>query len=927
MHKLTALTLAFAACVATAAADWCSVSLDQWTEGRTLEVIEGQQSPFGTWVERNGRLVAEGKARCWSTKLAPGDQEANTRVVVEFTVQSSSGEARDLYPPVAYAAACRWGFYWGENSPGWDVGVVMRWEDPLHFYRVQLSAHRGELALWDSTGGFLQLVSCPIKEGKRHTLEITARGAHFRVELDGQRVMDYWDQTLPHPAGQIGLAVYQSKVLFDRFDVIGLKAEEEPMPPHEPLFRMKQEGDKLLLFDGHEPISQFYKSTSGNEGALNQQFVKLKPGWRPAYYTWIGPGITPGPTHGVLRLVGELPEAFRIKRTGRTLEFSFRTERRDTARADYVCTVGYDARRGVYRYEYRSHVRFMFKGEYQLNAFELIDPLTYNNREPGPEVVHRWNWTGHRWHVFVAPDKSWARYPLIDYLDGYSGQETYWGRFSSFLYPDAAACPAFEVELGWKPLPGRHFELGLCHWGYDFHHTERGPTLPVPAGSSRDFTLRLTAMPLAEAEAIFKKSRVADKVAKSPDRFPNFDPTGNTFAGFSTRQEPTSTMVWESGDADEHVGRTDSRSLRIGGPGNAAVRIYQYVVEQNAERWWIRGWFKSSGVSGRGLQMRVKYAYNPKPEEAFYLGGQGDRDWTYFSFISDVLKRRDCTDISFELDGGGTVWIDDVAVSALREGQRPDTTRFPMPSGLEPRADMVIDLPMTSRPAGRGVCDASYNGHHLLLFGSPRWAQEQGRGFLRFDGVDDRGTIPLKPTLMPLDYKTPMGSIKTLFPLKAFTYEIWARPQVPVGGPNARVTLFHFRFNPIVQFDTFRTSDGTCRLSYQNDRRRPSDRWKAGEQLRIHARVPYGRWLHIVATHGDGEVVLYVNGKSVGRATYDQNGPGFEFFAYTAQYNVGCWYGKNQFYHGDMGPFRLYTRALSAEEVAERYQSGWPASR
>jgi len=99
--------------------------------------------------------------------------------------------------------------------------------------------------------------------------------------------------------------------------------------------------------------------------------------------------------------------------------------------------------------------------------------------------------------------------------------------------------------------------------------------------------------------------------------------------------------------------------------------VEEYAVEQHATQWWVRGWTRSKGVAGRGLQLRVKYSYAAGPEQVFYLDGRGDRDWTWFSYVTDVLKQRDCTDIRLELDGFAQVWIDDVAVSALTDGSLP----------------------------------------------------------------------------------------------------------------------------------------------------------------------------------------------------------------------------------------------------------------
>jgi len=98
------------------------------------------------------------------------------------------------------------------------------------------------------------------------------------------------------------------------------------------------------------------------------------------------------------------------------------------------------------------------------------------------------------------------------------------------------------------------------------------------------------------------------------------------------------------------------------------------MIEMQAKRWWVRGWFKTRGVRGRGLELRVKYSYQPKPEDLFYLGGLGDRDWAPFSFITTAPQTRDCTSMTFELDGPGQVWLEGVAISALKEDTHPQTT-------------------------------------------------------------------------------------------------------------------------------------------------------------------------------------------------------------------------------------------------------------
>jgi len=899
----------------TAWAGGSATPLDKWTDTPTLQIIRDAKPPYGTWKEEGGTLVAEGKAPCWSTRLLPAGSGGDADLRVRFTVTQSAKKGRQLADNRALAAACRWGFHYGENSPGWDVGVVLRFKDGLSFYRLLLSAHRNEIALWDSTGSFLYVGACPVKLDKAHDLRITCHGAHITATLDGKRVLDCWDRTNPHAEGRFGLSVWQSTVKVDTFDVTPVDADAVRMPKHQPAFSLVKDGRTLWLFDGAEPISRFHKAAGGsNRGALYQDNVKLRPGWLPSYFTWIGPAITPAPDGGagVMPLVGELPGAFDVKQKGKQLRLAFKTERPGTAKATHDLTVSYDAQRGVYRYQYKSNLTFTADKPIQMHGLELFDPLTYNNRQPGPEVRHRWRWAEHRWQVFQGPKREWTRRPMVDFMPEHNNNELAWPKSLNFLYPDPGACPAFEVALNWPRPQKRFMELGMCLWGYDYHHRVLGSTITVPVGATRPFDVTLTAIPPKEADALFKQADVDARIRKLKTVYVPFDPSGNTFQKTTTLADPSTTMVWQGGEQDTTVGRKDSCSLRIDGPDKAMVHMYQHVIEVAATGWWIRGYFKSKGVGGRGLQLRVKYSYAAKPESLFYIGAQGDSDWRPFSFVTAALKQGDSTTVSFEFDGPGTIWLDDVAFSALKSGEAPKTTTFPIAEDVQPRTDVLIDLP-TDRKPGKGVYDVSHNGHSLLLHGDPEWKQEGRRGFLRFDGIDDGGDITLRPILFPVENRARGVRGKTLFQLDAFTYELWIRPR-PQKHHN--MAVFDFRWSPRMFAYAFKPEKNAFMLAYQIERYK-------GEKFNFRVPAPLSQWVHVVATHGDGKIALYVNGKLAKQGDYDPKGLPWSFFAYRPNYQLGQHYGQNR-YRGDFGPLRLYPRALSAQEVTERYESGWP---
>jgi hypothetical protein len=150
-----------------------------------------------------------------------------------------------------------------------------------------------------------------------------------------------------------------------------------------------------------------------------------------------------------------------------------------------------------------------------------------------------------------------------------------------------------------------------------------------------------------------------------------FDPRGTNFQTTVTWQNPAPTPLWGGKGAtlDTTVGHGDHASLRVEGPGTAEVFLYQYMIEQYAEKWQVSGWLKTKGVTGAGVKLKVKYAYGPDAEDNFDLGGAGEQDWKHFSVDTTAPRVRDCSLVTFSLDGPGQMWLDDVAVKAVGVGQ------------------------------------------------------------------------------------------------------------------------------------------------------------------------------------------------------------------------------------------------------------------
>jgi hypothetical protein len=75
-------------------------------------------------------------------------------------------------------------------------------------------------------------------------------------------------------------------------------------------------------------------------------------------------------------------------------------------------------------------------------------------------------------------------------------------------------------------------------------------------------------------------------------------------------------------------------------------------------------------------------------------------------------------------------------------------------------------------------------------------------------------------------------------------------------------------------------------------------------------------WYHIAATSSGTSHILYVNGVQVGSATSSLS----TFDSTTSPYIIG--YGNAHVYHfGNIGPCRLYSRALTAAEVLQNFNA------
>jgi len=440
--------------------------------------------------------------------------------------------------------------------------------------------------------------------------------------VDGKTVLDYWDRSLPYTRGRIGLADWKSTVRVERFPggkgrrrrraataQAGLPFRADTEHPQRPSRVPHDAQNGVIVFDGHEPISYFWKQPpdaggEGSRGALFHEAVKLKPGWRPAFYTYIGPN---GPV-----LAGKVAHAGRrpsrgFQGHGVRRETRLHLPDRDPGDGPHGLRLHRDLRRAARRLPLRVPRNLRLSAAAQVNEFELFDPLVYNNRTPGPEVVHRLNPAGHRWWVYQGTNSGWERMPLTDYPNDYNTDSTtparHGARWPTSFTPTRQ--PARSLRQPWRGPSLRDASSARAS-------AVGAMTTTIAKWAARSPSRQATSVVRHAFTALPPASRVALLPVK-PDAVPargkarshSFIPTGTTFAVTTTWQDPSATMVWLGGTRDETTGHGDSASLRIDGPGKARVLLYQYIVEQTPRAGRSAVGSRPRDVAGTGVTLRV----------------------------------------------------------------------------------------------------------------------------------------------------------------------------------------------------------------------------------------------------------------------------------------------------------------------------------
>lgn len=904
-----------------------------WTQQPSVDAL-GAIPANAAWAVENGALVATGTAKPWSVMTAGSSDWTDYRVSAQVTIRKPAPKAdfpiyhgeydrylpRDWFPKLCdHTGIGRFRYFAGEFDWGSEAALYFRYQDRQNCYRVQLSAEYQELILWHGVGGYLQVVPCKLEPGKTYAVEVQAQGAHIQVSLNGKKAIDYWHECLPTLAGGIGLGAYNSTVAFQNVKVSELPAAP-PMPAHKAAFANRVWRTQPWIFDGNEPICLLETGKTGfspdyGDGVMSFFFVKLRPGYRPFYQTFVS--VRKNEAKTALLNGDELTGVTYAGQGTNKLTFVWNGETSDKIMASHHTDVlTYDAVRGTYRHSITADLTF--NKDERIFALEFSDPLTYNNKEPGRQVTHPWLPAGHKWGVMRSEDGSITRHPISQSLniDGQNSWMLQPGNGLWILYPDRAVCPVFEHHT-----PDERTYVGVCHWGFDWHQYVHWGDKPRDIKAGTKFTIShvLTGYTPQESERYFLQSKLAlknDQPETSSDKpmgvfkvpsmfaFAVCDPSGTTFDQlYSTREPYVGWQFYGDYAMDREIGRTDTYSMRLDGPAKVAGMMYHHMLEP-AKRYQCTLWLKTKDVKSPVI-VKLYYPWNPKiPVDTYETGLYGTNDWQELSFTSTIpcitAETYDSSEISVEVKGAGTVWVDDFSLLPVPDGQQGVEKRpvgKPAPV-ITPSADYLMYLPC-NEGAGVVLNDASDHGNGAKLY-KVQWATDNGRPVLQFgDKFSAAFVLGLSPELLPA---------KDGYP-RDLTVDAWIKPVAGKGGD-----VIGYFYSPRVYLTQSSADKVTLNMGYLY-----GGKW----DTLTSAPFPAGAWTHVAGTFSGGKARIYVNGKVAqekaladGKLTFTHYSPAVSIGTYT-------WFGAASF-NGLMAEMRWWNRAATDKEIADTAAKGKP---
>ena len=672
----------------------------------------------------------------WTYLVAPGEH-SNAEVSATVTIDS---------------AATQFGFFgsswsaWPDSTfgdQGFEASLLLRADDTgSHGYRVQVSHKYQNVALVRfPDGGYLRSVPCEVKVNTAIKLRAKVAGGVLRVSVDGKELIHYVDRLEPAIAtGRIALGVSSNaKVTITEPKVTAVEAESTPAPrPH--VVRLSARswlGGRTWAFDGDEPFLELHSMEDPS------CFAKLKPGYKPQLTF---------DSHWGLENQGAFPDAASkwtapvVNGGGETLKATWSARSvKDRFVTNSTMTVGFDPHRGTYTYGIESELEvlpgepFHFRYGFDFEHHTPLDPFNWQYlvaRKRDGELYHR----------PVTPNDPGPQYDL----EMYRGQRVWYGRHNGDL--QVAPVVEYETDPSWNELKQadgktstRQCNTAVCAAFYDTG-VAFVPETAKP-GTKVRVKYRYTGYPAAEAESLFKSSKIYSSATLDPNHHYIF---ADEWPKLTFSQFVPLSQTWQLGRSPFMTGHNQRPTYELekncGGGSGFAMKLGPASFGKAAlpkagplakGRYVVTALVKSVNTFGPGGRIELEATQaktNKVLATAKHFVGNGTFDWQKQGFVFDLSEDAGAVAVAFGNEGTGEFLVTDVEFRKLADGESPpvgvlakandqSATMPPVPSGA------IADFHMLE---GRGYHVLNHAGGAHLDLANLSWVVDEGRPALRF---------------------------------------------------------------------------------------------------------------------------------------------------------------------------------------------------
>ncbi len=820
----------------------------------------------------------------WTYALAAQDPGANCDVTATLKLVQPA-DRRDGMELGRFAV-----FNNLKDLGGYEAALLVRYQDPEHCYRLQVSTLWQELVIWKPSGGVVQVVPYGFKVGETYRLRVQCTGPELSVAVNDQRLLTWQDTCHPLTTGKLGLARKEGESYFTAVKSEGLPAKSVAPSVHKPDFREQTWHDLRFYFDGNEPLCTLLASNIWD-------LMKFRPGYRPLLYTF---NFISDWNRFYMNQIAD----YRLVESGERLVIE--TEGTDPKTKSAVAqnarmVITYDPARNLYLYDHTCVTRLPAEEADKVSPdWDHGDAVFLGG--VGSAVIRdpEHDKPTYDWAVFQAPDQAFYKIPLNHnghYLAEQmnNGGPLLPGGMGWFPVGDPVLSPVVRVpEL--SPNMER-LSCGHCWWAYDMHtmFTPKKVDGRIPPG---EYVTRVQydGMEAAEADkhlagASFYKPRNTEvEVALY---------TAGTGKGlvepFDTVQllaKPTGAhRIW-GGTIDNQVGHGDRFSLRLEGPSEAhTLTGPSYFTGLYGKKARLTAWVKTQDVQGEGPGFGL-YRMDNNTYEFHTTGLTGTHDWTQVSYVTDFPEGGWGVRLFWRNSGSGTVWFDDFSVLTLAEDAPldPPVRAYPV---NPPDPDVV--LKWADQGTANSIRDLSGYGHHGKFFGDITWAEEEGKRVLVLGGQESYIWPLMTPAL-------------NLGPGSTLVFDL--KPESP-----GHLVFWGFAF----QYSL--SGAPQANVSY----------WARGKNVASDPILTMGEWQKLAIVVREGKIAYYVNGQLAAEVEAET------FPGNPSTYLGTTWHRHLSFFGAGPGDLRIaqapepayalvkgmlrgltvYKRALTAEEIGK----------